>query len=198
MGNPVLQRCRDPQAWWSVNYKNAFEETLLLLVLILILNTKPFLKSVTISRPRGFLYLWKPCVRLFSCRCWSIARTHTDSMATLNERETESQHHQHPGGLTHPEVYMTCSIWGGYRGHCNGWRNTSAKQPLFVQGTVRNNDIYIERERFKNHKPNIKLKPFHFSKFGFVLLQCSGSARANIFCIHIKVLYPVIKTAVLT
>lgn len=35
----------------DINYKNVFEEMFLFLVLILILNTKPILKSVIISRP---------------------------------------------------------------------------------------------------------------------------------------------------
>lgn len=64
----------------------------------------------------GFFVVVVICENLFSCPYW----THTDRMATLDKRKTESQHYQHPAGLTHPEVYMTCSIWGGYRGHCNG------------------------------------------------------------------------------
>lgn len=90
---------------------------------------------------------------------------------------------------------MTCSIWGGDRGHHNGGRNTSAKQPFTVHRNSKNNDI--ERD-LKINKPNIKLTPFRISKLGFVFIQCPGSACANVFCTDMKFLYPGNKTAVLT
>lgn len=70
------------------------------------------------------------------------------------------------------------------------------KATIIVHRNSKNNDMSVFFKKI--NKPNIKLTPFRVSKLGFVLIQCSGSACANVFCINMKFLYPVIKTAVWT